>query len=208
MHLIVGLGNPGSRYARNRHNIGFMAADAVARGLRASPWRNRFRGLVCEAAIGGDKILILKPETFMNESGRSVSEAMRFFKLSLDDIIVFYDELDLAPSKMRVKIGGGNSGHKGLNSISACCGNDYKRVRLGIGHPGNKILVQPHVLGDFAKSEESWVQDLTDACAANISLLLEGQDSSFSNKVHLTMEAKGWTDVKLPGGRSGIRDKE
>lgn len=203
MHLIVGLGNPGSRYAKNRHNIGFMAVDAIARELRAAPWRKRFQGFACEASIGSDKIIILKPETFMNESGRAVAEAMRFFKIDLADVTVFYDDLDLAPAKMRVKLGGGNAGHNGLRSITAHCGNDYRRVRLGIGHPGDKSLVHPYVLGDFFKAEEPWVEDLTEACAKALPLLIEGQEGSFQNKVHLAMEGRGWTDVKRPAENAG-----
>ncbi|MEN3931232.1 aminoacyl-tRNA hydrolase [Microvirga sp. W0021] len=208
MHLIVGLGNPGSRYAKNRHNIGFMAIDEIARGLRASPWRKRFQGQISEATVEGHKVLLLKPETYMNESGRSVAEAMRFFKLSLNDVTVFYDDLDLAPAKIRVKTGGGNAGHNGLRSITAHCGNEYRRVRLGIGHPGDKSLVQPYVLGDFFKAEEPWVEDLLSTCAQNIRLLVQDQDSSFLNKVHLTMEARGWTDVKRPAENAGKANKK
>jgi PTH1 family peptidyl-tRNA hydrolase len=202
MRLFVGLGNPGSRYAKNRHNIGFMAADAIARLHNAGPWRRRFQGETAEALLGGERVLILKPQTFMNLSGQSVAEAQRFFKIPLHDVTVFYDELDLAPAKLRVKMGGGNAGHNGLRSITAHCGNDYRRVRLGIGHPGHKALVQPHVLGDFAKAEEPWVEDLLRAVAENAALLAKGEDSSFQNKVHLAMEARGWTDVKRPGDKA------
>src|SRR5689334_16586652 len=174
MRLFVGLGNPGSRYAKNRHNIGFMAADTIARAYHAAPWRRRFQALTAEAGIRGERVLILKPDTYMNESGRAVAEAQRFFKIPLEDVTVFYDELDLPPAKLRVKIGGGNAGHNGLRSITAHCGNEYRRVRLGIGHPGHKALVQPHVLGDFAKSEEPWVADLLRAIAANAALLARG----------------------------------
>jgi PTH1 family peptidyl-tRNA hydrolase len=207
MRLFVGLGNPGSRYARNRHNIGFMAADAIARAHNAGPWRRRFQGQTAEAVIGGEKVLILKPETYMNESGRSVAEAQRFFKIPLEDLTVFYDELDLPPAKLRVKIGGGNAGHNGLRSITAHCGNDYRRVRIGIGHPGHKALVQPHVLGDFAKSDEPWVEDLTRAIAENAALLAKGDDASFQNKVHLAMEARGWTEVKRPGEKAKTKSE-
>ena len=205
MRLFVGLGNPGSRYARNRHNIGFMAADAIARAHNAAPWRRRFQGQAAEAVVGGEKVLILKPETYMNESGRAVAEAQRFFKIPLEDVTVFYDELDLPPAKLRVKVGGGNAGHNGLRSITAHCGNDYRRVRIGIGHPGHKALVQPHVLGDFAKAEEPWVEDLTRAIADNAGLLAKGDDASFQNRVHLAMEARGWTDVKRPGEKASDR---
>lgn len=202
MRLFVGLGNPGSRYARNRHNIGFMAVDEIARVHNAGPWRKRFQGETADALIGGEKVLLLKPQTFMNLSGQAVGEAQNFFKIPLGDITVFYDELDLPPAKVRVKIGGGNAGHNGLHSISAHCGNDYRRVRLGIGHPGHKPLVQGHVLGDFAKSEEAWVEDLCRILADNASLLAKGEDGNFQNKVHLAMEARGWTDVKRPGEKA------
>jgi PTH1 family peptidyl-tRNA hydrolase len=202
MRLFVGLGNPGPRYAKNRHNIGFMAADAIARAHNAGPWRKRFQGETAEAVIGGEKVLILKPQTFMNLSGQAVAETQRFFKIPLDDVTVFYDELDLPPAKLRVKVGGGNAGHNGLRSITAHCGNDYRRVRLGIGHPGHKPLVQPHVLGDFAKAEEPWVEDLLRAIADHAALLAKGDDASFQNKVHLAMEARGWTDVKRPSDKA------
>ena len=192
MRLFAGLGNPGPRYARNRHNIGFMAVDTVARVHGAAPWRQRFQSLATEAVIGGERVLLLKPQTFMNDSGRAVGEAQRFFKLDLGDVVVFHDELDLPPAKLRVKRGGGNAGHNGLRSITALCGNDYWRVRLGIGHPGDKRLVHPYVLSDFAKDEGPWVEDLTDACASFAPLLAKGEDASFANKVHLAMAARGW----------------
>ena len=202
MLLFVGLGNPGARYAGNRHNIGFMALDAIARANKAAPWRRRFQGEATEAVIGGERVILLKPETFMNESGRSVAEAMRFFKIPLGDVVVFHDELDLAPAKLRVKTGGGNAGHNGLRSITALCGNEYRRVRMGIGHPGDKSLVHPYVLSDFAKSERDWVEDLCHACADNAELLARGEDPSFQNKVHLVMEGRGWGEVK------GIKDRD
>ncbi|HVL74166.1 MAG TPA: aminoacyl-tRNA hydrolase [Beijerinckiaceae bacterium] len=201
MRLFVGLGNPGARYARNRHNVGFMVVDAIARAHAAAPWRRRFLGEAAEAAIGGERLLLLKPQTYMNESGRSVAEAQRFFKVPLADVVVFHDELDLPPAKLRVKIGGGNAGHNGLRSITAQCGNDYRRVRIGIGHPGDKALVHPYVLSDFFKAEEPWVEDLCRACADNAPLLAKGEDASFQNKVHLAMEGRGWGEVKRPGDR-------
>ena len=185
MRLFVGLGNPGSRYAGNRHNIGFMAADEIARVHAAQPWRRRFQGQAADTVIGGEKVLLLKPETFMNDSGRSVAEALRFFKLTLADLVVFHDELDLAPAKVRVKVGGGNAGHNGLRSITALCGNDYKRLRLGIGHPGLKELVHGYVLSDFARSERPWVESVVRASAEYAALLAKGDDASFQNKVHL-----------------------
>jgi len=203
MRLFVGLGNPGARYRGNRHNIGFMAVDAIARAHGAAPWRRRFQGEAAEALIGGERILLLKPETYMNESGRAVAEAMRFFKIPLGGVSVFHDELDLAPAKLRVKVGGGNAGHNGLRSITALCGNDYRRVRMGIGHPGDKSLVHSYVLNDFAKAEEPWADDLCRACADHAALLAAGEDASFQNKVHLAMEGRGWGEAKRVGeGRS------
>lgn len=201
MRLFVGLGNPGARYAGNRHNIGFMAVDAIAARHRAAPWRRRFQGQASEVVLGDHKVVLLKPETFMNDSGRAVAEAQRFFKLELTDLCVFHDELDLAPGKLRVKLGGGNAGHNGLRSITAHCGNDYRRVRLGIGHPGHKDLVHGYVLRDFAKAEQPWVDDLVRAVADATPLLAGDDDASFQNKVHLAMEARGWSDVKRPGER-------
>ena len=199
MKLLVGLGNPGPKYAGNRHNIGFMALDAIARRHASAPFRARFRGEMAEATIGGEKVLLLKPLTYMNESGRSVGEAMGFFKIALADVIVFHDELDLPPAKLRIKTGGGNAGHNGLRSITAQCGNDYMRVRLGIGHPGIKDLVHAYVLNDFGKSERPWVEDLGDAIADNAALLAKGDDAGFQNKVHLAMDARGHTEVKRLG---------
>ena len=207
MRLFVGLGNPGSRYARNRHNVGFMVVDEIARAHGAAPWRRRFQGEAAEAVVGGERLLLLKPQTYMNESGRSVAEAQRFFKLELSDVVVFHDELDLAPAKVRVKLGGSNAGHNGLRSITAQCGNDYRRVRIGIGHPGDKDLVHAYVLSDFARSEEPWVEDLCRACADAAPLLAKGDEASFQNKVHLAMEGRGWTEVKRPGERSGATVK-
>ena len=203
MRLIVGLGNPGARYARNRHNIGFLALDAIARVHRAGPWRKKFQGEIAEVALGPERAILLKPQTFMNESGRSVAEAQRFYKIPLADVIVLHDELDLAPAKLRVKLGGGNAGHNGLRSITAQCGNDYRRVRLGIGHPGDKALVHAYVLNDFGKGEGAWVDDLDRAIADHIALLAAGEDASFQNKVHLAMAGRGWDDVKGVGEGAG-----
>src|SRR5207253_6230038 len=196
MLLLVGLGNPGSRYAGNRHNIGFMAVDAIARRHGIGPWRRRFQGVACEGPIGSQRALLLLPGTYMNESGRAVADAAHFYKLGLSDIVVFHDELDLPPGKVRVKAGGGVAGHNGLRSLSAYLGNDYRRVRIGIGHPGVKELVYPYVLSDFAKSEREWVAVLCDIIAENAELLARGEDASFQNKVHLAMEAKGFVEPK------------
>ncbi|UMY19015.1 aminoacyl-tRNA hydrolase [Methylobacterium organophilum] len=201
MRLIVGLGNPGPRYARNRHNIGFLALDEIARVHRAAPFRKRFQGEASEAVLGSERVILLKPLTYMNESGRSVAEAQRFYKIALSDVMVLHDELDLAPAKLRVKTGGGNAGHNGLRSITAQCGNDYRRVRLGIGHPGDKALVHAYVLNDFAKAEEPWVEDLCRAVADHAPLLAAGEDASFQNKVHLAMAGRGWDEQK-PIGRN------
>jgi len=190
--LFVGLGNPGARYAGNRHNIGFMAVDAIARRHGIGPWRRRFQGVACEGPIGSQRALLLLPGTYMNESGRAVADAAHFYKLGLSDIVVFHDELDLPPGKVRVKAGGGVAGHNGLRSISAHIGNDYRRVRIGIGHPGVKELVYPYVLSDFAKSERPWVEALCEVIADNPELLAKGEDASFQNKVHLAMDAKGF----------------
>jgi len=192
MLVIAGLGNPGQRYQRNRHNIGFMALDAIATRHRIGPFRSRFAGLAAEGLIGGARVLLLAPQTYMNESGRSVGEALRFHKLDVSALIVLHDELDLAPAKVRVKVGGGNAGHNGLRSISAHVGNDYKRVRLGIGHPGDKALVHNFVLSDFAKSEMGWVEAVCTAVAENAGLLAEGQDATFQNRTHLAVEAAGF----------------
>ena len=180
MKLIVGLGNPGADYGRNRHNVGFVAADAIAARQRLGPWRRKFRGEVAEGDIAGEKVVLLKPLTFMNESGRAVAEAVRFYKLPLADVIVLHDELDLAPAKVRVKLGGGVAGHNGLRSLDACLGGrDFWRVRIGVGHPGDKERVLGHVLGDFHK-----------AIADAIGLLVAGDDGRCMNKVALVAAPK------------------
>lgn len=202
MLIFAGLGNPGTRYARNRHNIGFMAVEAIARACRAAPWRVRFQGQACEATIGSEKVLLLKPQTYMNESGRAIGEAARFYKVAPADVIVFHDELDLAPAKLRIKLGGGNAGHNGLRSTTAAIGNEYRRVRMGIGHPGDKALVHAYVLNDFGKAEEAWVEDLCSACADNAALLAAHDDAGFQNKVHLFMEARGHGAVKRLGEKA------
>ena len=183
MFLVVGLGNPGEKYARNRHNIGFMAADEIVRRHSFSAYRTKFQGELAEGKIGTDKVLVLKPQTFMNESGRSVHEAASFYKIATEDIIVLHDELDLEPGKLRVKRSGGHAGHNGLRSIHAHLSEHYARVRLGIGHPGHKDKVTGHVLNDFAKADAEWLTPLLDAVADNMDSLLDERDSDFMSRV-------------------------
>ena len=202
MLIVAGLGNPGASYAGQRHNIGFMAIDAIAAASRIGPFRAKFQGQAAEGQVGITRVLLLKPATFMNESGRAIAEALRFYKAGLDSLLVLHDELDLAPGKLRVKIGGGNAGHNGLRSITAHCGNDYRRVRLGIGHPGDKALVHRYVLSDFAKSERGWVTALCEAVAREAPLLVAGQDSAFQSKVHLILAAGGFAPSE-PAGSDG-----
>lgn len=200
MLLFVGLGNPGPKHAGNRHNIGFMVVQAIARRHELSPWRRRFQGVAVEGNIANERVLLLLPGTYMNESGRAVVEAANFYKVEPGSIVVFHDEVDLPTAKVRVKVGGGVAGHNGLRSITAHVGNDYKRVRIGIGKPDVKELVPMHVLGDFSKSDWAWVEALCDVIADNAALLVEGKDSTFQNKVHLAMEAKGFgDDEESPG---------
>lgn len=199
MRLFVGLGNPGTKYQGNRHNIGFIALDVMARRHGFAPWRRRFQGETSEGTLDGERVVLLKPTTYMNESGRAVGEAMHFFKLTLGDISVFHDELELPPGKIRVKVGGGIAGHNGLRSISAHAGNDYRRVRIGIGHPGVKDLVHAYVLNDFAKAERPRFEALCDIVADNAGLLATGKDATFQNKVHLAMQAKGFGAEKNDG---------
>jgi peptidyl-tRNA hydrolase, PTH1 family len=194
MLLFVGLGNPGSRYARNRHNIGFRVVDEIARRHGFAPWRRRFQGEASEGTLGSARVMLLKPTTYMNDSGRAVQEAANFFKLAASEITVFQDELELPPAKVRVKVGGGIAGHNGLRSVTSHIGNDYRRVRLGIGHPGVKELVHAYVLSDFFKEDGPWVAALCEAVADNAALLAAGQDASFQNKVHLAMQGKGFFD--------------
>jgi PTH1 family peptidyl-tRNA hydrolase len=184
MRLVVGLGNPGSRYARNRHNIGFMAVDAIARRHGFPGFRSRFKGELAEAPIGGARRLLLKPQTFMNDSGESVAEAARFYKIAPDEIVVIHDEIDLRPGKVRVKRGGGNAGHNGLRSIDAMIGPDFWRVRIGVGHPGVKELVHPYVLQNFPPDEAAeWVSPLLEALAETIPLLVSGAPDAFMSEV-------------------------
>jgi PTH1 family peptidyl-tRNA hydrolase len=185
MRLFVGLGNPGAKYAGNRHNIGFMAVDRIAADYGFAPWRAKFQGQMAEGRLGSEKVLLLKPETFMNRSGQSVGEAMRFYKLTPGDITVFHDELDLAPGKCRVKQGGGHAGHNGLRSIHEHIGEAYGRVRLGIGHPGHKDRVAGYVLSDFAKSDQVWLDDLLRGLSDGAPALAAGDTGRFLNAVAL-----------------------
>lgn len=185
MRLFVGLGNPGAKYAQNRHNIGFMALDRIADDHGFAAWRGKFQGSVSEGRLGSDKVILLKPETFMNRSGQSVGEAMRFYKLTPADVVVFHDELDLAPGKCRVKQGGGHAGHNGLRSVHAHLGADYGRVRLGIGHPGHKDAVAGYVLRDFPKADADWLDDLLRGISDGAPYLADGDSGKFMNAVAL-----------------------
>ncbi len=183
MRLLVGLGNPGAKYENTRHNIGFLSVDAIAREHGFSPWRGRFQGQIAEGRLGKDKALLLKPETFMNLSGQSVGEAMRYYRLEPQDVVVFHDELDLAPGKIRVKTGGGHAGHNGLRSMHEHIGADFHRVRIGIGHPGDKKLVSGYVLHDFAKADWEWITPLLDAMASGAARLADGDAPGFMTYV-------------------------
>jgi PTH1 family peptidyl-tRNA hydrolase len=183
MKLFVGLGNPGAKYARHRHNIGYMALDRIAGRGDAGPWRRRFQGETAEARFGPERVVLLKPTTYMNDSGQSVGEAMRFLKIDDADVYVFHDEIDLAPGKLKVKAGGGNAGHNGLRSISSHIGNDYNRVRIGVGHPGVKEAVAHYVLHDFAKAEYEWLEPMLDAIAAEAGFLAKGDSARFLTNV-------------------------
>ncbi len=188
MQIWAGLGNPGASHAMHRHNVGFMVADVLADMYRFGPWKLRFQGLTSEGRIGGAKVLLVKPQTFMNESGRCVGEAMRFFKLEPEDVTVFYDELDLDPFRVKVKVGGGTAGHNGIRSIDAHIGNGFRRVRLGIGHPGHKERVTGHVLGNYAKAETDDVAAMLGAVAAEAAWLAEGNDARFMSDVALRLQ--------------------
>lgn len=185
MQIFVGLGNPGAKYAQNRHNIGFMALDEIAHAHGFAPWRSKFQAQMTEGRLGNNKVILLKPETFMNLSGQSVGEAMRFYKLTPDDVVVFHDELDLAPGKCRVKSGGGHAGHNGLRSIHQHIGEAYARVRLGIGHPGHKDRVAGYVLSDFAKADQAWLDDLIRGIGRGAAKLVDGDTAGFMNAVAL-----------------------
>lgn len=185
MKLFAGLGNPGGKYAGNRHNIGFMAVDAIADAHGFGAWRSKFQANLSDGRLGSEKVILIKPQTYMNNSGQAVGEAMRFYKLAPEDVVVFYDELDLAPGKCRVKQGGGTAGHNGIRSLHAHIGEGYWRVRLGIGHPGDKRLVQNHVLGDFAKADQDWLEPLLRGVAEGATDLAAGYTGRFMNAVAL-----------------------
>jgi PTH1 family peptidyl-tRNA hydrolase len=183
MQIWAGLGNPGAQYALHRHNVGFMAVDAIAAVHAFGPWQKKFRALVSEGRIGRHKVLLLKPQTYMNDSGDAVQQALRFYKLDVDALTAFHDELDLAPMKIKVKQGGGTAGHNGLRSIDAALGPDFRRVRIGIGHPGHKDRVTPHVLGNYSKNEMEPLSDLLGAIAAEADWLADGDDVRFMSEV-------------------------
>ena len=207
MLLIAGLGNPGPQYAGQRHNVGFMAADAIHRRHNFAPWSKKFSALVAEGRIGNEKVLLIKPQTFMNRSGQSVGEAMRFYKIETDGLIVLYDELDLAPAKMRIKRGGGSGGHNGIKSIDAHTDKNYLRVRIGIGHPGDKGRVTGHVLGDFAKADQEWLDPMLEAIADNIEMLCNSDESGFMNRVSLKVQGKNSDTVPERAASSATKPK-
>jgi PTH1 family peptidyl-tRNA hydrolase len=199
MKLFVGLGNPGSGYARHRHNVGFMVLDRIAERHGLGPWKKRFHGLVTDGPIGGRRVMLIKPQTYMNDSGQAVGEAQRYLKIDEGDTYVFHDEIDLAPGKLKVKVGGGNAGHNGLRSISAHIGNEYARVRIGVGHPGSKDLVSGYVLHDFAKAEQEWLEPLLDAMADAAGRLAAGEEARFLTDVARRLQS----DRSDRGGKGG-----
>ncbi|MPZ08672.1 MAG: aminoacyl-tRNA hydrolase [Kiloniellaceae bacterium] len=203
MLLLAGLGNPGPSYANNRHNIGFMAVDEIVRRHSFSPWRSRFQADCAEGFLAGEKVLVVKPQTYMNDSGRAVGEALRFYKLAPEEVFVLYDEIDLAPSKVRVKQGGGTGGHNGIRSLEAHIGKDFWRVRLGVGHPGHKDLVHGHVLSDFAKTDKVWLDKLLDAVASEIPLLIAGEAPRFMSRVAEIVNPPRPKPPKKPAGDDG-----
>ncbi len=206
MKLFVGLGNPGSEHARHRHNVGFMGVERIAERHGLGPWKKRFHGLTCEGPIGGHRVMLLKPQTYMNDSGRSVGDAQRYLKIAEGDIYVFHDELDLAPGKLKLKSGGGNAGHNGLRSITAHIGNEYARVRIGIGHPGSKDAVIHYVLHDFAKADTAWLGQLLDAVADAAPRLAAGDDARFLTDVARLLKA-GEPAPKIAAASRAEREK-
>ena len=196
MKLFVGLGNPGGKYAGNRHNVGYRAIERIAERHGFSPWRKRFQGRTSDGEIEGEKVVLLEPETYMNDSGRAVGEALRFLKIPIGDLVVLYDEIDLAPGKLKVKTGGGNAGHNGLRSISSHLENEYVRVRIGVGHPGHKDLVASYVLHDFAKADKSWLEPLLDAIADHAGRLAAGDHARYLTDVARTLGPSGDAKAK------------
>ena len=207
MLLIVGLGNPGSEHAGNRHNVGFMVVDAIHRRHGFAPWRRRFRGDTSEGTLAGEKVLLLKPRTYMNESGGSVSEAAHFYKIEPEQIVVVHDEVDLPPGKLRMKAGGGTAGHNGLRSIGPAIGSDFRRMRIGVGHPGVKEMVPIHVLHDFTKADRKWLEPLIEAIAEHAALLAEGKDATLANRVH-EATAPPKAEIKEPKAKPGPAAKQ
>ncbi len=183
VHILVGQGNPGAKYARNRHNLGFMVMDAIASDHGFGPWRSKFSGQVCEGTVAGQKVLLMKPETFYNETGHAARAAAQFYKVAPENITVFHDEIDLAPGRMRVKRGGGHSGNNGIRSMIAHLGGDFRRIRLGVGHPGDKSRVMPYVLADFAKADLDWRDRLIEACSRALPLALNEADERYQTEV-------------------------
>ncbi len=201
MKLVVGLGNPGDKYANNRHNVGFMVVDRIARDHGFSPWRSRFDGLVAEGRLGGEKVVLLKPQTYMNRSGESVGKAMRYYRLEPGDVIVFHDEIDLAPGRLRLKQGGGHAGHNGLRSIHQHIGPQYARVRIGVGHPGHKDRVAAHVLRDFARADADWLAPMLEGISRGADDLARGEGARFLNAVALLVSPPRSSGGAGRGGR-------
>ena len=208
MRLLVGLGNPGSEFAKNRHNIGFMLVDAIVYHHSFAPFRSKFHGQICEGTIAEQRILALKPTTFMNESGKAVQAAMTFYKLPIDDIIVFHDEMDLAVGKVRIKTGGGHAGHNGIRSIQSHIGAGFKRVRLGVGHPGDKEKVISHVLKDFSEADQDWLDKMIGAICINTSFLTQDEESSFMSKVSLAINPPQPKSSRDPKNIKNNKDKQ
>lgn len=202
MLLIVGLGNPGAKHARNRHNVGFMAADAIHRRHGFGPWRKRFQAEAAEGVLAGEKCLLIKPQTYMNRSGQTVGDAAGFFKVAPPDILVIHDEVDLPPGKIRMKVGGGVAGHNGLKSIGSAIGTDFRRLRIGVGHPGQKERVAGYVLHDFAKADSEWLMPLLDAIAVHAPLLAERKDSTFANRLHEAASPKAGDKPTIPAEKA------
>jgi PTH1 family peptidyl-tRNA hydrolase len=207
MQLIVGLGNPGDKYKHNRHNVGFLAIDEIARRHGFPAFRQKFNGLISEGTIAGERVLLLKPQTYMNNSGDSLQAVAQFYKLDAGDITVLYDEIDLASGKVRIKRGGGNGGHNGLRSIDPQIGTGYRRVRIGVDHPGHKDRVMPHVLGDFSKAEREWLDPLLDAIAANADLIVRGDDNGLMNKLAIAVNGDTAERSQRPDSADPTRPK-